>query len=87
MTIAVSAAIDHTVPSPLQTPPAWSVIEFNFSNRDTNSKLVVMCNNVRFVIHLFADNLSESLQLKERYLFFLQVAENYERYGFTVDDF
>lgn len=68
-------------------PPPWSVIEFTFSNRDTDSELVVMCNGKRFVIYLFADNFSESPLLRDRYLFFLQVAENYELDGLTVEDF
>ncbi|KAF5723830.1 beta transducin [Fusarium mundagurra] len=70
-----------------QTPPAWSVIMFTFSERNTDSKLVVMCNNKRFIINLSADNFSESPKLKERYLFFLQVAEEFELDGVTVEDF
>ncbi|KAJ4230720.1 hypothetical protein NW757_013985 [Fusarium falciforme] len=73
--------------SPPQTPPAWSVIGFHFSNRNTNSELMVMCNGKRFVIRLFADNFSESPKLRELYLFFLQVAEEFELDGFTVEDF
>ena len=46
-----------------------------FSNRDTDSELVIMHNGKRFVIYLFADNFSESPQLRERHLFFLEVAE------------
>ncbi|RSL56380.1 hypothetical protein CEP54_008842 [Fusarium duplospermum] len=68
-------------------PPEWSVIGFNFNNRNTDSELTVMCNGKRFVLRLFADNLSESPKLKERYLFFLQVAEEFELDGFTVEDF
>ncbi|WZH48509.1 Protein kinase domain-containing protein [Fusarium acuminatum] len=73
--------------SPPQTPPAWSVILFTFSDRDTDSELVVMCNDKCFVIRLSADNLSKSPELKERYLFFLQVAEEFELDGVTVEDF
>ncbi|KAJ4328600.1 hypothetical protein N0V84_000959 [Fusarium piperis] len=69
------------------TPPEWSVIGFYFSNRNTNSELTVMCNGKRFVLRLFADNLSESPKLRERYLFFLQVAHEFELDGFTVEDF
>jgi hypothetical protein len=70
-----------------QSPPSWSVILFTFSDRDTDSELVVMCNDKCFVIRLSADNFSESLELKERYLFFLQVAEEFELDGVTVEDF
>ncbi|KAF5713320.1 beta transducin [Fusarium globosum] len=73
--------------SPPQTPPAWSVIQFTFSDRNTDSELVVMCNNKRFVIRLLADTFSESARLKERYLFFLQVAEEFELDGVAVEDF
>lgn len=69
------------------TPPAWSVIGFHFSNRNTNSELMVMCKDKRFVIRLFTDNFSESPKLRDRYLFFLQVAEEFELDGFTVEDF
>ncbi|KAF4436826.1 kinase subdomain-containing [Fusarium acutatum] len=72
---------------PSQTPPAWSVIQFTFSDRNTDSEQVVMCNNKRFIISLSADTFSESPKLKERYLFFLQVAEEFELDGVTVEDF
>lgn len=72
---------------PPQTPPAWSVIHFTFSDRNTDSQLVVMCNDKCFVIHLSADNFSNSPKLKERYLFFLKVADKFELDGVTVEDF
>ncbi|OAR02395.1 hypothetical protein LLEC1_02527 [Akanthomyces lecanii] len=68
-------------------PPPWSVIEFTFSNLDTDAELVVMCNHVRFVIHATETAFASSPQLREKYLFFLHVAENYEVDGYTVDDF
>ncbi|KZZ95361.1 Protein kinase-like domain protein [Moelleriella libera RCEF 2490] len=68
-------------------PPPWSVIEFTFSNLDADAELVVMCNHVRFVIHATEDGFASSPQSRERYLFFLKVAENYELDGYTVDDF
>lgn len=46
-----------------------------------------MCNYVRFVIHASEDGFTSSPQIKEKYIFFLQVAENYELDGYTVDDF
>ncbi len=68
-------------------PPPWSVIEFTFSNLDADAELVVMCNHVRFVIHATEDGFASSPPLREKYLFFLSVAENYELEGYTVDDF
>ncbi|KAI5465123.1 hypothetical protein BGZ63DRAFT_379387 [Mariannaea sp. PMI_226] len=79
----MDADLEDTV-SPL---PAWSVLEFTFSDRNTNSELVIMCKNRRFIIHLFADNFSQSILLKKQYLFFLEVAENFELDGYTVEDF
>ncbi|KAG5758150.1 hypothetical protein H9Q72_013709 [Fusarium xylarioides] len=73
--------------SPPQTPPAWSVIQFTFSDRNTDSKLVIMCNNKRFIISLSADTFIESPKLRDRYLLFLQVAEEFELDGVTVEDF
>jgi hypothetical protein len=46
-----------------------------------------MCNGKRLVIRLFAEFFDESPPLRERYLFFLRVAEEFELDGFTVDDF
>lgn len=71
----------------LQTPPEWSVILFYFNTKSTSSELTVMCNSKRFILRLLAENLSESPKLKERYLFFLQVADEFELDGFTVEDF
>ncbi|KAM3552958.1 hypothetical protein MY1884_006927 [Beauveria asiatica] len=68
-------------------PPPWSVIEFTFSNIDADAELVVMCNHVRFVIHASENGFTSSPQLREKYLFFLEVAENYEFDGCTVEDF
>ncbi|KAI1009115.1 hypothetical protein LB504_003074 [Fusarium proliferatum] len=73
--------------SPPQIPPAWSVILFTFSDRNTDSELAVMCNNKRFIIRLSAETFSESPKLKERYLFFLRVAEEFELDDVTVEDF
>ncbi|RBR22715.1 hypothetical protein FVER53590_03265 [Fusarium verticillioides] len=81
-----SDASKNPLPPP-QTPLGWSVIQFTFSDRNTDSELVVMCKDKRFIINLSADNFSESLKLKERYLFFLQVAEEFELDGVTVEDF
>ncbi|KAG5805150.1 hypothetical protein H9Q74_010716 [Fusarium xylarioides] len=83
----MTSETSHNALSPPQTPPAWSVIQFTFSDRNTDSKLVVMCNDKCFVIRLSADTFSESPKLKECYLFFLQVAEEFELDDVTVEDF
>ncbi|KAI1401138.1 hypothetical protein F4819DRAFT_459350 [Hypoxylon fuscum] len=67
--------------------PPYTITEFTFSAQNTESEVVVMCNGKRLVIYLFADSFDESPQLKERYLFFLRVAEEFEIDGLTVDDF
>lgn len=67
--------------------PMSSVIEFTFSDQDTDTEFIVLCNGKRLLIHLSADNFSESPSLKSQYLFFLRVAEEFELEGHTVDDF
>ncbi|KAF5542771.1 hypothetical protein FNAPI_9870 [Fusarium napiforme] len=66
--------------------PPWSVIEFTFSNKDTDSELVVMCNYRQFIISVSADSFAQSPALKNKYLFLLEVADNYELDGYTVED-
>ncbi|KAF1735114.1 hypothetical protein CRV24_004033 [Beauveria bassiana] len=68
-------------------PPPWTVIQFTFSNLDADAELVAMCNHVRFVVHVTETGLASSPCLKEKFLFFLSVAENDELDGCTVDDF
>ncbi|KAK9443761.1 Protein kinase domain-containing protein [Metarhizium brunneum] len=68
------------------TPP-WSVIEFSFSAEDSDSELVLLCNQTRLIIRLNASNLSDSPKLQEQYAFFLEVAENFGLNGYTVEDF
>jgi hypothetical protein len=67
--------------------PTYSVIDLTFSSEDKDSYLNIYCNGKRFLLYLFTDNFNKSPTSKERYLFFLKVAENYELDGFTVDDF
>ncbi|SPO02506.1 uncharacterized protein DNG_05179 [Cephalotrichum gorgonifer] len=67
--------------------PMYAVIEFTFSDEDTDSEFIVMRSGKRFIIRLFADNFSESPSLKDRDLFFLRVADEFELEGLTVDDF
>jgi hypothetical protein len=75
---------EPTSPPP---PPPWSVIEFSFSSQDTDSELVIMCNYRQFIISASADSFSQSPALKSKYLFFLEVADNYELDGYTLEDF
>ncbi|SCV40020.1 uncharacterized protein FFB14_07369 [Fusarium fujikuroi] len=67
--------------------PPWSVLEFTFSAKDTDTEFVVMCNYRQFIIHASADSFSQSPTLKNKYLFFLKVADNYELDGYTLEDF
>ncbi|RSL50884.1 hypothetical protein CEP53_008646 [Fusarium sp. AF-6] len=41
--------------SDMASPPEWSDIGFNFSTRNTDSELTVMCNGKRFVLRLVAE--------------------------------
>ncbi|KAF5620890.1 kinase subdomain protein [Fusarium tjaetaba] len=66
--------------------PPWSVIEFTFSNNDTDSELVVMCNYRQFIISVSADSFAQSAALRNKYLFLLEVADNHELDGYTVED-
>jgi hypothetical protein len=56
-------------------PPLFEVIEFTFSNRNTDSEFIIISSGKRFVIRLFEDRFLEAPDLKEQYLFFLKVAE------------
>ncbi|KAK2595449.1 hypothetical protein QQS21_006859 [Conoideocrella luteorostrata] len=67
--------------------PAWTMLEFTFSIENTDAKMVALCNGRRVDTYLFAENFTQSPSLKEKYLFFLQVAENFELEGYTVEDF
>ncbi|KAH8724866.1 hypothetical protein GQ44DRAFT_617233 [Phaeosphaeriaceae sp. PMI808] len=67
--------------------PCYSVVDFLFSDHDAESELTIMCNGKRFHITLSADNFEESPSIKERYIYYLQVAEAFELDGLTVDDF
>ncbi|EGY23841.1 hypothetical protein VDGD_05279 [Verticillium dahliae] len=81
----VSAPV--TDPGADEDAPRYEVTEFTFSDHNTDSEFVVMCNGSRLVIRLLEDHFSDSSQLKEQYLFFLKVAEEGELDGQTVDDF
>jgi serine/threonine protein kinase len=67
--------------------PLYSVVDFTFSDFDTESELAVMCNGKRFHITLSANNFEDSPFIKESYIHYLQVAEAFELDGLTVDDF
>ncbi|CAJ0551389.1 Ff.00g113190.m01.CDS01 [Fusarium sp. VM40] len=76
-------AVSEDLASP---PPPWSVIEFSFHPQDTDARLVVMCNYHQFTLSVSADSFSQSTALKSKYLFFLEVADNFELDGYTVED-
>ncbi|CAM1500458.1 Fc.00g096200.m01.CDS01 [Cosmosporella sp. VM-42] len=65
---------------------SWTVAEFTSSDRNTDSEAVLMCNHKTFVKRSSADNFSESPHPKGKYLFFLEVAENFKLDGYTVED-
>lgn len=67
--------------------PLYTVTNFTFCDHDTDTEFTVMCNGKRLFIRLSADNFSESPPLKDKYLFFLEVADEFELEGHTVDDF
>lgn len=64
-----------------------TVTEFEFSDRNTDSELTIMCHGNRVHIAISAENLQASLAVQSRYIHFLKVAESYELNGLTVDDF
>ncbi|KAF5556888.1 hypothetical protein FMEXI_941 [Fusarium mexicanum] len=68
-------------------PPPWSVLEFTLSNKGTDTEFVIMCNYRQFHISASADSFSQSPALRNKYLFFLKVADNYELDGYTLEDF
>ncbi len=67
--------------------PRWSVVDSIFSTEDMYARFVVMCNHVRYVVHVRETALSWSPELREKLKFFLKVAENTELDGYTVNDF
>lgn len=68
-------------------PPPWSVIGFTCSHGNTDSELTIMCKMKRFAIHSTAANFDDSPQLKETYLTFLEVAQNFKIDGPIAEDF
>lgn len=68
--------------------PLFEIIEFTFSDRNSDSEFIVISSGKRFIIRLFEDRFSEAPHLQERYLFFLRVAEEGgELDGHTLEDF
>jgi hypothetical protein len=66
--------------------PLWSMLEFDFNIYDEHAKMAALCNGRRVIVHLSGDNFA-SPSHKEKYSFFLQVAENFELEDYTVEDF
>lgn len=79
--------MDDTMDDTAPAPPFWSVLEFTYSDRSTDSEFVMMCHKHRFFVRLSVEQFVPSPQLREKYLFFLDVAEHFELDGYTVDDF
>lgn len=67
--------------------PLWNVLEFTCSERETDCEMIAVCNGRRVVVCLSEDNLPESSALKEKYLFFVKVANEFELDGYVVEDF
>ena len=93
-TVALTRNIDLTVETmdsnhskPVLPAPLWSMLEFTFSSENTDARMVALCNRRRVVTYLFAENLVQSPSLKQKYLFFLKVAEEFELDGYTIEDF
>jgi hypothetical protein len=66
--------------------PLWSMLEFEFSALDHDAQMVALCNGRRVVIRLSPNNFATA-SIKEKYLFFIEVADNFELDGYTVEDF
>jgi hypothetical protein len=49
-----------------QPPPPWDVVEFTFSDRDTNVELMILCNKTSFILQATAANFSDSPELEEK---------------------
>lgn len=70
---------------PISSP--WQMLEFTFSLEHEDARLVVVCNKRRVVIDIEVEDLHPSPQILKQYRFFLQVAEEFELDGYTVEDF
>ncbi|OPB41342.1 hypothetical protein A0O28_0080600 [Trichoderma guizhouense] len=79
--------MEDTMDDTALAPPFWSVLEFTSSDQSTDSEFIIMCHKHRFILHLSVEQFAASPQLREKYLFFLDVAEHFELDGYTVDDF
>lgn len=62
------------------------MLNFSFSIHDDESQTATVCNGCRITISLSADNLASSPSLRQKYFFFLRVAEYFELEGYTVED-
>ncbi|VUC28462.1 unnamed protein product [Clonostachys rosea] len=71
----------------LPIPPLWEMLEFTFSLEHEDVRLVTVCNKRRVIIDVEANDLYLSPRILEQYRFFLQVAEEVELDGCTIEDF
>lgn len=68
-------------------PPTATVARVMFSDRNTDSNLVIMFNAMRLHVDIRASNLEKSPRILNEYLHYLKVLEAFELDGLTVDDF
>lgn len=66
--------------------PLWSMLEFEFSSRDTDANMTAICNGRRVVVRITANKFTLK-NVRDKYLFFLEVAENFELDEYTVEKF
>ncbi|OAA55135.1 Protein kinase-like domain protein [Cordyceps fumosorosea ARSEF 2679] len=79
--------MDQSLTQRFDLPPKWSVIDFSYSLRHSYAKFVVMCNHVRYVVHASDLALASAPDLRDKFLFFLDVAEHDTLNGYTIDHF
>lgn len=64
--------------------PLWSMLQFELGTLDHDAEMVAVCNGRRVVIRLLPNNFTTP-SIKEKYLFFIKAADNFE--DDTVEDF
>ena len=65
--------------------PLYTVTEFTFRDQNTDTEFTIRYKGKRFIICLSADSFSESPSLKDKYLFFLRVADEFKLECHIVD--
>ncbi|CAH0051900.1 unnamed protein product [Clonostachys solani] len=67
--------------------PIWDLVDFTYHPEYHDARLVILCKGQMFVIDMDPDYFSDSLDQKEKYLFYIQVADEGEINGFVEEDF